>query len=130
MAPPDIVVIVDALGALLGLAAFIRLARVPLHDARRLGVMGAILAACYVAGYVWFLFHPGSVAPWSSTMRSVSVVAWPVVWVATPLLLARVCREVIALNASAGAALENARTCPAPPMHDDPAEDPTEDTPT
>ena len=62
MAPPDIVVvIIDALGALLGLSAFIRLARVPLRDARRLGVAGAILAACYVAGYVWFLGHPGSV---------------------------------------------------------------------
>lgn len=129
MAPPDIVVIVNALGALLGLAAFIRLARVPLRDARRLGVAGAILAACYVAGYVWFIAHPGSVGPWSSTMRSVSVVAWPIVWTAVPLLLARLCREVIALNASAGAALENARTCPAPPMHEDPAEDPTEETP-
>lgn len=120
MATPDIVVIVNALGALIGLGSFIRLARVPLHDARRLGVMGAILAACYVAGYVWFLGHPGSVASWSSTMRSVSVVAWPVVWVATPLLLARVCRQVIALNARAGAALENAKSCPAPPMTEDP----------
>ncbi len=125
MAPPDIVVIVDALGALLGLSAFIHLARTPLRDARRLGVAGAILAACYVAGYVWFLGHPGSVASWSSTMRSVSVVAWPVVWVAVPLLLARLCREVIALNARAGEALENAKSCPAPPM----TEEPTEDTP-
>ncbi len=129
MAPPDPIVIVNLLAAIAGLAAMVRLARVPLRDARRLGVAGAILAVCYVVGYVWFLFHPGSVAPWSSTMRSVSVVAWPVVWVATPLLLARLCRQVIALNASAGAALENARTCPAPPMHDDPAEDPTEETP-
>ena len=123
MAPPDIVVIVDALGALLGLAAMVRLARVPLRDARRLGVAGAILAACYVAGYVWFLAHPGSVGPWSSTMRSVSVVAWPIVWTAVPLLLARLCREVIALNAHAGAALENAKSCPAPPMTEDQAEE-------
>jgi hypothetical protein len=123
MATPDIVVIVNALGALLGLSAFIRLARVPLRDARRLGVAGAILAVCYVVGYVWFLFHPGSVAPWSSTMRSVSVVAWPVVWALTPLLLARVCREVLALNASAGKALEDAQSCPAPRMTE-------EDTPT
>lgn len=120
MAPPDIVVIVDLLGALLGLSAFIRLARVPLSDARRLGVAGAILAACYAAGYVWFLGHPGSVGPWSSTMRSVSMVAWPVVWTAVPLLLARLCREVIALNARAGEALENAKSCPAPPMTEDP----------
>lgn len=124
MAPPDIVVvIIDALGALLGLSAFIRLARVPLRDARRLGVAGAILAACYVAGYVWFLGHPGSVGRWSSTMRSVSVVAWPIVWTAVPLLLARLCREVIALNARAGAALENAKSCPAPPMTEDQAEE-------
>lgn len=124
MAPPDIVVIIiDALGALLGLSAFIRLARVPLRDARRLGVAGAILAACYVAGYVWLLGHPGSVGPWSSTMRSVSVVAWPIVWTAVPLLLARLCREVIALNARAGAALENAKSCPAPPMTEDQAEE-------
>ena len=124
MAPPDIVVvIINALGALLGLSAFIRLARVPLSDARRLGVAGAILAACYVAGYVWFLGHPGSVGRWSSTMRSVSVVAWPIVWTAVPLLLARLCREVIALNARAGAALENAKSCPAPPMTEDQAED-------
>lgn len=123
MGPPDIVVIVvivDLLGALLGLSAFIRLARVPLSDARRLGVAGAILAACYVAGYVWFLGHPGSVGPWSSTMRSVSMVAWPIVWTAVPLLLARLCREVIALNARAGEALENAKSCPAPPMTEDP----------
>jgi hypothetical protein len=120
MAPPDIVVIVDLLGALLGLSAFVHLARTPLHDARRLGVAGAILAACYVAGYVWFLGHPGSVGPWSSTMRSVSMVAWPVVWTAVPLLLARLCREVIALNARAGEALENAKSCPAPPMTEDP----------
>ncbi len=120
MAPPDIVVIINALGALAALGSFVHLARTPLHDARRLGVAGAILAACYVAGYVWFLGHPGSVASWSSTMRSVSVVAWPVVWVATPLLLARVCRQVIALNARAGAALENAKSCPAPPMTEDP----------
>jgi hypothetical protein len=112
MGPPDIVVIVNALGALAALGSFVHLARTPLHDARRLGVAGAILAACYVAGYVWFLAHPGSVGPWSSTMRSVSVVAWPVVWVATPLLLARVCREVLALNASAGKALEDAQSCP------------------
>ena len=124
MAPPDIVVvIIDALGALLGLGAFIRLARVPLRDARRLGVMGAILAACYVAGYVWFLGHPGSVGRWSSTMRSVSVVAWLIVWTAVPLLLARLCREVIALNARAGEALENAKSCPAPPMTEDQAEE-------
>lgn len=129
MATPDPIVIVNALGALAALGSFVHLARTPLHDARRLGVAGAILAACYVAGYVWFLGHPGSVASWSSTMRSVSVVAWPVVWTSVPLLLARLCRQVIALNASAGAALENARTCPAPPMHDDPAEDPTEETP-
>ena len=114
---------IDALGALLGLSAFIRLARVPLSDARRLGVAGAILAACYVAGYVWFLGHPGSVGPWSSTMRSVSVVAWPIVWTAVPLLLARLCREVIALNARAGEALENAKSCPAPPMTEDQAEE-------
>ena len=119
MAPPD-----TALGALLGLSAFIRLARVPLSDARRLGVAGAILAACYVAGYVWFLGHPGSVGPWSSTMRSVSVVAWPVVWTAVPLLLARLCHQVIALNASAGAALEEAKSCPAPPMTEEPTEEP------
>ena len=123
MGPPDIVAIVNVLGALLGLGAFIRLARVPLRDARRLGVMGAILAACYVAGYVWFLGHPGSVGRWSSTMRSVSVVAWPIVWTAVPLLLARLCREVIALNARAGAALENAKSCPAPPMTEDQAEE-------
>lgn len=124
MAPPDIVVvIIDALGALLGLGAFIRLARVPLRDARRLGVAGAILAACYVAGYVWFLGHPGSVGRWSSTMRSVSVVAWLIVWTAVPLLLARLCREVIALNARAGEALENAKSCPAPPMTEDQAEE-------
>lgn len=123
MAPPDIVVIINALGALLGLAAFIHLARVPLSDARRLGVAGAILAACYVAGYVWFLGHPGSVVPWSSTMRSVSMVAWPVVWTAVPLLLARLCREVIALNARAGEALEEAKSCPAPPMTEDQAEE-------
>lgn len=120
MAPPDIVVIINALGALAALGSFVHLARTPLHDARRLGVAGAILAACYVAGYVWFLGHPGSVASWSSTMRSVSVVAWPVVWVAVPLRLARLCREVIALNARAGAALENAKSCPAPPMTEDP----------
>lgn len=123
MGPPDIVVIINALGALLGLSAFIRLARVPLSDARRLGVAGAILAACYVAGYVWFLGHPGSVGRWSSTMRSVSVVAWPSVWTAVPLLLARLCREVIALNARAGEALENAKSCPAPPMTEDQAEE-------
>jgi len=124
MAPPDIVVvIINALGALLGLSAFIRLARVPLRDARRLGVAGAILAACYVAGYVWFLGHPGRVGPWSSTMRSVSVVAWPIVWTSVPLLLARLCREVIALNARAGEALENAKSCPAPPMTEDQAEE-------
>lgn len=124
MAPPDIVVvIINALGALLGLSAFIRLARVPLRDARRLGVAGAILAACYVAGYVWFLGHPGSVGRWSSTMRSVSVVAWLIVWTAVPLLLARLCREVIALNARAGEALENAKSCPAPPMTEDQAEE-------
>lgn len=123
MAPPDPIVIVNLLAAIAGLAAMVRLARVPLRDARRLGVAGAILAVCYVVGYVWFLFHPGSVAPWSSTMRSVSVVAWPVVWVATPLLLARVCREVLALNASAGKALEDAQSCPAPRMTE-------EDTPT
>ena len=120
MTPPDIVVIINALGALLGLSAFIRLARVPLSDARRLGVAGAILAACYVAGYVWFLGHSDSVGPWSSTMRSASMVAWPVVWTAVPLLLARLCREVIALNARAGEALENAKSCPAPPMTEDP----------
>lgn len=123
MAPPDIVVIINVLGALLGLSAFIRLARVPLRDARRLGVAGAILAALYVAGYVWFLGHPGSVAPWSSTMRSVSVVAWPIVWTAVPLLLARLCREVIALNAHAGEALENAKSCPPAPMTEDQAEE-------
>ena len=124
MAPPDIVVvIIDALGALLGLSAFIRLARVPLRDARRLGVAGAILAACYVAGYVWFIGHPGSVGRWSSTMRRVSVVAWPIVWTAVPLLHARLCREVIALNARAGEALENAKSCPAPPMTEDQAEE-------
>lgn len=124
MGPPDIVVvIIDALGALLGLSAFIRLARVPLRDARRLGVAGAILAACYVAGYVWFLGHPGSVGRWSSTMRSVSVVAWPIVWTAVPRLLARLCREVIALNARAGEALENAKSCPPAPMTEDQAEE-------
>lgn len=124
MAPTDIVVIINALGALLGLSAFVHLARTPLHDARRLGVAGAILAACYVAGDVWFLGHPGSVGPWSSTMRSVSVVAWPVVWTAVPLLLARLCHQVIALNASAGAALEEAKSCPAPPMTEEPTEEP------
>lgn len=124
MAPPDIVVIINALGALLGLSAFIRLARVPLRDARRLGVAGAILAACYVAGYVWFIGHPGCVGRWSSTMRSVSVVAWPIAWTAVPRLLARLCREVIALNARAGAALENAKSCPAPPMTEESTEEP------
>lgn len=110
MGPPDIVVIGDLLGALAALGSFVHLARTPLHDARRLGVAGAILAACYVAGYVWFLGHPGSVASWSSTMRSVSVVAWPVVWVATPLLLARVCKRVLRIDAAAGKALEEARS--------------------
>lgn len=123
MGPPDIVVIINALGALLGLSAFIRLARVPLSDARRLGVAGAILAACYVAGYVWFLTDPGNVLTWSSTMRSVGVLAWPVVWTAIPLLLARLCREVIAVNTRAGAALEDAKACPAPPMTEDQAEE-------
>lgn len=124
MGPPDIVVIGDLLGALAALGSFVHLARTPLHDARRLGVAGAILAACYVAGDVWFLGHPGSVASWSSTMRSVSVVAWPIVWTAVPLLLARLCRQVIALNASAGAALEEAKSCPAPPMTEEPTEEP------
>ena len=102
MGPPDIVVIGDLLGALAALGSFVHLARTKLRDARRLGVAGAILAACYVAGY--------SVASWSSTMRSVSVVAWPVVWVATPLLLARVCRRVLRIDAAAGEALEEARS--------------------
>lgn len=109
---PDPIVIVNIIGALAGLFGFSVLARVKLRDARRLGVAGTILAACYVVGYVWLLGHPGSVATWSSTMRSVSVVAWPVVWTVTPLLLARICREVIALNARASAALEDAQSCP------------------
>ena len=123
MGPPDIVVIGDLLGALAALGSFVHLARTPLHDARRLGVAGAILAACYVAGDVWFLTDPGNVLTWSATMRSVGVLAWPVVWTAVPLLLARLCRQVIALNASAGEALENAKSCPAPPMTEDQAEE-------
>ena len=124
MGPPDVLVIVNVIGALAALGSFVHLARTKLRDARRLGVAGAILAACYVAGYVWFLSHPGSVVAWSLTMRSVSVVAWPVVWTAVPLLLARLCREVIALNARAGEALENAKSCPAPPMTEEPTEEP------
>lgn len=123
MASPDIVVIGDLLGALAALGSFVHLARTKLRDARRLGVAGAILAAAYVAGYVWFLTDPDNVVTWSSTMRSVSVVAWPVVWTAVPLLLARLCRQVIALNASAGAALEEAKSGPAPPMTEDQAEE-------
>ena len=124
MGPPDIVVIVNTLGAGAGLFYMVRLARVPLRDARRLGVAGAVLAAAYVAGYVWFLTDPGNVLTWSSTMRSVGVLAWPVVWVAMVRLLARLCREVIALNARAGAALENAKSCPAPQMTEESTEEP------
>ena len=119
--PPDPIVAVNVIGALAGLGAFGYLARTPLRDARRLGVAGAILAACYVVGYVWFLGHPGSVATWSSTMRSVSVVAWPVVWVATPILLARVCRRDLRIDAAASSALEEARSvAPACELEEEP----------
>lgn len=120
MGPPDLIVIVNILGAIGAVLSFGYLARTKLRDARRLGVAGVILAACYVVGYVWFLGHPGSVAPWSSTMRSVSVVAWPVVWVAVPLLLARICRELLALNARASEALEDAKATPPARMTEEP----------
>lgn len=120
MGPPDLVVIGDLLGALAAILSFGYLARTKLRDARCLGVAGVILAACYVVGYVWFLGHPGRVVAWSSTMRSVSVVAWPVVWVAVPLLLARICRELLALNAHASEALEDAKSTPPARMTEEP----------
>lgn len=46
----------------------------PLHTAV------ATLAAIYCGGYAWFLIEQPTVELWSSILRGVSLVVWPVVW--------------------------------------------------
>ncbi len=49
----------------------------------------AALAGIYSAAYLW-LFFTQDVGPWSSIMRGVSVLAWPVVWIRPAIVNRRV----------------------------------------
>jgi len=76
-----IVVLVNALEALAAAAVNVKAVRLlprggPL---RRCFTAVAGLAFFYAAGYTW-LFLTGQVLIWSSTLRGVSTIVWPVVW--------------------------------------------------
>lgn len=49
----------------------------------------AVLAAIYCVAYLW-LFITENVGPWSSIMRGVSILSWPIVWIRPPIVNRRV----------------------------------------
>lgn len=63
-------------------------------------IIGA-LAAIYAVAYVW-LFVTQDVGPWSSLMRGVSLIAWPVVWIRPAVVNAKVSRLLVALLPTKG----------------------------
>lgn len=48
---------------------------------RNVHVSIAALAAVYVGGYLYLAIWPENLLTWSQTMRGVSMLAWPVVWI-------------------------------------------------
>jgi hypothetical protein len=59
----------------------------------RIRLMIAAYATIYVGGYLWLL-NVDDIAVWSQTMRGVSVLTWPLVWIAPAWVSTRVWREV------------------------------------
>ena len=49
----------------------------------------AVLAAIYCAAYLW-LFITENVGPWSSIMRGVSILSWPIVWIRPAIVNRRI----------------------------------------
>jgi hypothetical protein len=49
----------------------------------------AVLAAIYCVAYLW-LFFAEDVGPWSSIMRGVSILSWPIVWIRPAIVNRRI----------------------------------------
>lgn len=56
---------------------------------RKVLVPVAILSFMYSASYL-YLFITENVGPWSSTMRGVSILTWPIVWMGPAIMVLRV----------------------------------------
>lgn len=57
------------------------------------------LAIIYALAYAWLFTHPDSALIWSSTLRGLSILTWPIVWTAPALMhlsRARRARRMIA----------------------------------
>ena len=50
------------------------------------------LALIYSIAYLWLFLHPDRLLAWSSTMRGVSLLSWPIVWVRPAVVTLRVIR--------------------------------------
>ena len=73
---------------------------------RTVRALGGALAFIYTCGYVWVL-ATGDVLAWSSTMRGVSVLAWPTVWILPALVTNRMVKSM-------NKAIERAANCSLP----------------
>lgn len=52
----------------------------------------AVLALIYSGAYMWLYLNPDKLASWSSTMRGVSILSWPIVWIWPAIVTYRVIR--------------------------------------
>lgn len=77
--------------------------------ARRMHRAIGYLSAVYVAGYAWLLSGTVSVVRWSQIFRGVSLVAFPLVWIAPAVMTARGWQRVRAAAQQIVRAAEEAR---------------------
>lgn len=56
------------------------------HAWRAVRVAIGTLAIIYALAYAWLFTHPNSALIWSSTLRGLSILTWPIVWTAPALM--------------------------------------------
>lgn len=88
------VVVVNALLAFASACANVRAVRGSTAMWRSVHVTIAALAVVYAAAYAYLAAWPDSILTWSQTMRGVSLLAWPVVWIAPAVVQRRSNRQV------------------------------------
>jgi hypothetical protein len=83
-----IVVSANIAGAAFAAVCF-GVASVKVERYRALNVVSALLALAYVIGYFILLWTDVEQASWSSALRWLGLLAWPLIWAVPPLRLIR-----------------------------------------
>lgn len=90
----NLIVWLNIVGA--GLSAFFNFKAARTNPApwQRVRLLIGVYSIIYVIGYLWLLGIGEDILSWSQTMRGVSVLAWPLVWIAPAYVSTRFWKDV------------------------------------